>query len=39
MESAEPNGIVSGREVEEYNAFFFTCLKHVPDAVGEEVHR
>ena len=42
MESAEPNGVVSGREVEEYNACLFTRLKRVLDVVGEEgdlVHR
>ena len=42
MESAKPNGVVSGREVEEYNACLFSRLKRVLDVVGEEgdlVHR
>ena len=37
-----PRGVVSGREVEEYNACFFTRLKRVLAVVGEEgdlVHR
>ena len=36
MEFAELNGVVSSREVEEYNAWIFSCLKHVLDGVGEE---
>ena len=39
MDSAEPNSVVSGRVVEEYNACLFTCLKRVPDIVGEEGDR
>ena len=34
MESAEPNGVVSGREVEEYNTWIFPRLKCVLDVVG-----
>ncbi len=36
VESAEPNGVVSGRDVEEYNACLIARLKHVLDVVGEE---
>ena len=36
MESAERNGVVSGREVEKYNACLTTRLKRVLDVVGEE---
>ena len=37
MKYAEPNGVVSGREVEEYNACLLTRLKRVFDIVVEEV--
>ena len=36
MESTEPNGVVSGREVEEYNAYLTARLKRVLDVAGEE---
>ena len=32
----KPNGVVSGREVEEHNTCLFTHLKRVLDVAGEE---
>ena len=42
VEFAEPNGVVSGREIEEYNACLIAHLKRVLDVIGEEsdlIHR